>query len=572
MKAIVPVLLMLFTSMFVNAQSNKDLPAPVANLQTLAAGSYVIPMDNILQLNTAGYFNLKSYGLIVHLLNNGVKVKWAIRAGKTKDGIDFSGSALRILPTQALLPSVYNFLAGPFVIAAADTTGVAAIIQNFYTTNVLSANDRPAVYRLTLSVSNVDIRYDLTGFKPNAIILNDGRFPEIHQGYMTKSSIPATNYEIGSAAGLLSRCYTFASEPHITSDRMNSSYVDAVQVFTKYGGNFLAQCEAIGSYENHASGRFHTTAGLRVINFSVKNEDTRFHNPDLAFSQFQGGFSINQSGTIRNWGLTTGSSYQNNSHAHATGNPSAPIGASVAKMNAASQEGGLVFYLGNHEFSSVNTYESINGIRMYMNAFLTPTALNRNCSMGTFLLAVLSLELEEFNAQQKNGNAELIWTANRNSTASQFIVERSTDGVNFFEAGIVFSKNGMEEAAPYKFKEAIRTAAGSTVYYRIRTEDNRGNYKYSETRLLKIGSNGSISITTFPNPVVSQLTITLPAEWNNKQINYEVVDINGKQVARFNGAVISQIQELNLAHLKAGYYILRVSCNGEQISKKILKK
>mgnify|MGYP006207264701 CR=1 FL=1 len=61
MKAIVPVLLLLFAVISVNAQNNKDLPAPVANLQTLATGSYVIPMDNNLQLNAAGNFNLKTY-------------------------------------------------------------------------------------------------------------------------------------------------------------------------------------------------------------------------------------------------------------------------------------------------------------------------------------------------------------------------------------------------------------------------------------------------------------------------------------------------------------------------------
>lgn len=72
MKTTVPVLFLLFATMFANAQSSKDLPSPVANLQTLVAGSYVIPMDNTLQQNAGGYFNLKTYGLIVHLLNNNI--------------------------------------------------------------------------------------------------------------------------------------------------------------------------------------------------------------------------------------------------------------------------------------------------------------------------------------------------------------------------------------------------------------------------------------------------------------------------------------------------------------------
>jgi hypothetical protein len=64
----------------------------------------------------------------------------------------------------------------------------------------------------------------------------------------------------------------------------------------------------------------------------------------------------------------------------------------------------------------------------------------------------------------------------------------------------------------------------------------------------------------------------LPAGWNGKQINYELVDLNGKSAARFSGTVNSQTQELNVDHLTGGYYYLRVNCNGEHISKKILKK
>jgi hypothetical protein len=572
MKTIVPVMVFLFAAISVSSQNSKDLPSPAANLQTLAAGSYVIPMDNTLQANASGYFNLKSYGLIVHLLNYGVKVKWAIKAAKAKDGTDFSGTALKLLPSTSAIPSIYNFSAGPFVIAAADTTGVAAIVQAFYTNNGLIGNNRPAVYRLTLASMNVDIRYDLTGFIPKAAVLNDGDNTPIHVGYMTKASIPTINYTIASALDLISHCFTFASEPHIDDSLMNTSYADAVRIFVSYGGNFLAQCEAILSYENRTNGRFHSTAGLTKTNTAIATAQTLYPNPNLAFSQYQGVFDIQQGGSVRNWVLSSGSSYKNNAHNHATGPSNTPVGASVSKINGSTQAGGLIYYIGNHEFTSETNIASINGIRMYMNALLTPTGLGSKCgTTGQMMLAVLSLKLDEFNAQQKNGHAELTWTTLPNSTASQFIVERSTDGSTFREAGIVFSKS--EEAVIYKFKDQIRGANGTNLYYRIRSEDNRGKYEYSEVRVLKVGaSNSSAAITTFPNPVVNKVIVGLPAVWSGKQIYYELVDVNGKSVERFNGTVNSNTQELNVAHLNRGYYYLRVNCNGEQISKKILKK
>nr|MBP6687186.1 hypothetical protein [Lacibacter sp.] len=495
MKTIVSVLLFLFAVISANAQSSKDLPSPVANLQTLEAGSYVIPMDNTLQVNASGNFNLKTYGLIVHLLNYGVKVKWAIKAGKAKDGTDFSGTATRLLPATTALPSVYNFLAGPFVISAADTTGVAAIVQAFYTNNGLGGSDRPAVYKLTLASLNVDIRYNLTGFVPKGAVLNDGANTPVHLGYMTKAAIPTTNYTTASALDLLTRCFTFASEPHIDDSVMNTAYADAVRIFVSYGGNFLAQCEAILSYENRTNGHFQSTNGFTKVNTNLTSAQTVYTNPDLAYSQYQGAFRIWQGGSVRNWVLSSGSSYQNNAHNHATGPSNTPVGASVSKINGSTQAGGLIYYIGNHEFASETSIESINGIRMYMNAFLTPTGLGLNCGVvGQSMMWVLSLKLEEFTAQQKNEQAELTWKAGRSSSASQFIVERSTNGTTFREAGIVFSKTGVEEAVSYKFKEPIRGANGTNLYYRIRTEDSRGKYEYSEVRVLKIGASGGPAV------------------------------------------------------------------------------
>src|SRR5437762_11154298 len=94
------LLALLCMIVFTSVQSqNTDLPSPVSNNQTLPSGSYVIAMDNTNQLNNSGIFNYKAYGLIVTLLNNNFKVKWVIKAGKAKDGIDFTVNATKIKPT-----------------------------------------------------------------------------------------------------------------------------------------------------------------------------------------------------------------------------------------------------------------------------------------------------------------------------------------------------------------------------------------------------------------------------------------------------------------------------------------
>ena len=66
--------------------SDPDLPGAQASFETIPAGSLVIPMDNNLQALNGTPFNLKAYGLLNALLHRNIPVKWAIAAGKAKDG------------------------------------------------------------------------------------------------------------------------------------------------------------------------------------------------------------------------------------------------------------------------------------------------------------------------------------------------------------------------------------------------------------------------------------------------------------------------------------------------------
>src|ERR1043165_4593192 len=132
-KVVLFVLYFLFALTSVNAQ---DTPNPPANLQFLPSGSYVIAMDNTLQgtgnMGTYSKFNMKAYGLIIHLLNNNIKLKWVITAGKAKDAIDFTVNAEMTSPSFVAAAS-RDFKAGPFVIFSSDTTGVTSLINSFYT-------------------------------------------------------------------------------------------------------------------------------------------------------------------------------------------------------------------------------------------------------------------------------------------------------------------------------------------------------------------------------------------------------------------------------------------------------
>ena len=83
-----------------------------------------------------------------------------------------------------------------------------------------------------------------------------------------------------------------------------------------------------------------------------------------------------------------------------------------------------------------------------------------------------------FTATVNNNKADLKWTAATEMKINHFMVERSTDGVNFSDAAMVFA---FEEATtmPYRFAEKLHADA-SVVYYRICMIGKDGKTVYSE--------------------------------------------------------------------------------------------
>jgi len=477
---------------------NTDLPGPAANLQTLPAGSLVIPMDNTLQVNSSGNFNLKAYGLIVYLLNNNVKIKWCITAGKAKDSADFTATAEQLLPALVSGGVSQKFKAGPFVINVADTAGVGALVNAFYTANSLTGANRPTVYRLT-AAATVDQRYDLTGFLPKAAVLTDGGNQSIHLAYMTAAAIPAQSYDTSSGSNLISGCFTFASEPHNskTGTAVNNA-ITGIKNFVQQGGNFLAQCAAVNNYENNMLGRFQTTGGISVTNTSI-GTTLIYPNPDLSFSQFEGAFDGSNNGSVLNWKVTGSTTNNENNHATGTGSNTNIIGASETKHYSGT--GGLVFYVGNHSFSSTTT-TGINGIRMYMNAFLTPS--NTNCPSQLIVLAATFIN---FTGWAQSGQVILNWEVANNGTTESFAVERSTDDQTFTTCEtLTATKSGN---AQYSYTGKM---PGQRLFYRVKRTATDGTVNYSKTILINDLYNTENEITVACNPISDELRFTYRAQ------------------------------------------------------------
>jgi hypothetical protein len=338
-----------------------ELPPPTANMQLIPTGSLIIAMDNDKQ-NIGAVFNLKAYGLANKLLWENIRLRWAIRAGKAKDGIDFTVEAQRILPT-AIGPATLDFRGGPFIVHRDWAVDALPHITAF-------GND-VAVYETTADVM-VDVRFTLDQ-KKKVGVLDDGGNSDIHTDILVEAGFVAgVQYVVIPATTLLTvnanACFTTVTEPHWNTST-NDAETDAIRQFTESGGNFMAQCVAVTSYENNTTyGLFQSTLG--IVGNNLNNASHVHPNPDLAYSQFEG-ILYDDNGTVRDYELAAGSVFQNgaHSHVHNTTDPDRYI-ATASKLVGG--DGSNVMYLGGHEYDGTNI-ANMNGKRMYMNAAMMPS-------------------------------------------------------------------------------------------------------------------------------------------------------------------------------------------------------
>lgn len=191
-----------------------------------------------------------------------------------------------------------------------------------------------------------------------------------------------------------------------------------------------------------------------------------------------------------------------------------------------------------------------------------------------FSLATLPVKFASFTATLNNNKVDLKWTTASEINTSHFVVERSVDGSNYSDAGIVFAYGNATDKTNYSFSDNLSGVTASVVYYRLRSVDLDGKSMYSETRIIRTTrqAENTITIVTFPNPVTSEVRISIPANWQNKKVVYEVVNSNGQVVKKSETASSSQTETMNMSNENRGFYVVKVSCEGQTAQQKIIKQ
>lgn len=204
---------------------------------------------------------------------------------------------------------------------------------------------------------------------------------------------------------------------------------------------------------------------------------------------------------------------------------------------------------------------TVTGLLQTDDLTATATKSDNNTSefSPTIHISVVPVSLESFTAAPYGKDVAVRWTVGDEVNVSRYEVWFGTDGTHFQPAGSVNATG----SHAYSFLHTA-PAAGFN-YYRLKTIDKDGRSSYSDVRKVRFGTDGSVSI--YPNPTSSNVSITLNAAMINKPAMIQVIAADGRIVSQKNATALSQTETLDVSGFAAGSYILKVVTADEVVSK-----
>jgi uncharacterized repeat protein (TIGR03803 family) len=166
----------------------------------------------------------------------------------------------------------------------------------------------------------------------------------------------------------------------------------------------------------------------------------------------------------------------------------------------------------------------------------------------------LPVTLEYFRGSVKPDHNLLQWKANCTNDVD-FIVERSTDGIHYTQAGIVWASKA-DCNLPFQFKDEHPVAGKA--WYRLQIKEPDAAPEYSSIIELNRGFAGNLQVKVLPNPVTGSQLVMQISSPKQEQLRIFITDMQGRILKQqtLNVQKGEQKQTLPVAGLPAGAYQL----------------
>ena len=181
---------------------------------------------------------------------------------------------------------------------------------------------------------------------------------------------------------------------------------------------------------------------------------------------------------------------------------------------------------------------------------------------------VLFIDFVQFRAVPQNKKVQLSWTVLNRQLVDNYIVERSSDRVNFNPALSIAGHSVMNETDSYTTYDDVSGIAAGEVYYRLTAVAADGRKKTGNIVRVDLRGLAGSGIQIAPLPVRGSANITVQSLTGGKA-SFFVVDIQGKTVRKFNQDIYpgnNQFTNTGLGDLPEGNYYLNMNLNGTMSS------
>ncbi|MBY0476944.1 MAG: PQQ-dependent sugar dehydrogenase [Chitinophagaceae bacterium] len=172
--------------------------------------------------------------------------------------------------------------------------------------------------------------------------------------------------------------------------------------------------------------------------------------------------------------------------------------------------------------------------------------------------STLPVDILKFTATAKNEHSLLQWNVTNETGIQSYIIERSTDQLNFVAAGKTNANNAGDHS--YSFTDFNAGKLSQTVYYRLKVLHADGTEKYTQVASVKFGRRTNGILQLFPNPVHSYTSIGINA-LADETVQMRIADNTGRVVMTRNFTVTKGMNNFNLdlSSLPAGFYFVDVT-------------
>jgi hypothetical protein len=155
----------------------------------------------------------------------------------------------------------------------------------------------------------------------------------------------------------------------------------------------------------------------------------------------------------------------------------------------------------------------------------------------------LPVTLTNISATVKPAGVELVWETANEDGIRQYVVEKSSNGVDFNAIGFVNASN----KGKYIFTDG--SASTGVFYYRLKIVSVGGEIAYSKVMMVK--TTAAVSVSVYPNPVANSITIS----GLSGKTSLKIINTAGVTLKQINTAASTLSLDVN--DLKAGIYMIQ---------------